>query len=53
MAHMFGQYAHRAETSETSANRNTSETHLSDGSVDDTLLTKLVEETFGNLNDMH
>ena len=42
--------SHWSETSEGSTDGKTSETHLSNGGVDDTLLTELVEEALGDLD---
>ena len=41
--------SHWSETSEGSTDGKTSETHLSNGGVNDTLLAKLVEKTFRDL----
>jgi len=40
---------HWSETSQSSTSRNTREPHLGDRCVDDTLLTELVQQTFGDL----
>ena len=40
---------HRPETSQSSTSRDTREPHLGDRCVDDTLLTELVQQTFGDL----
>lgn len=40
---------HWSEASQSSTSRNTREPHLGDRCVDDTLLTELVQQTFGDL----